>query len=288
MIEILCTGMTGFLGRNLLNHKALDHAFFLSRNQVDRYQTILVDSYDFNALKITEKVDILLLLGGVTPRGDGKESVGDYVSNITSLIALLKSFAHPPRRILYASTVSVYGSSENVVDEKTNAKPESIYGISKLLCEKYIEEYSQKNGISSLILRIGNMYGPGEECYHKIIGTFLGQAMHNEPIHIFSNGKELRNLIYVGDVCKVIGKCLYNNMHGIINLVSTQSFNIKEIADVVRKVAESSSEIVIENRLLGRNDNRYDASYFLSVLGENETPLEEGIRREMSAWNQIF
>ena len=56
-----------------------------------------------------------------------------------------------------------------VICEETNTIPKSLYGWSKLYCEKMVEQYGELNGIDTQVLRVGHVYGTGEEGYKKII-----------------------------------------------------------------------------------------------------------------------
>jgi len=98
----------------------------------------------------------------------------------------------------------------------------------------------------------------------------------NENILIHSSGDELRNLIYVGDVCQFIKQELYSDSQGVVNLVSSNEYSVLEIAQIIKRITKSRSEIVICNKFSGRSDH-YDATKFLSMF-ENfqETSLQDG------------
>lgn len=110
----------------------------------------------------------------------------------------------PEARVLFSSSRMVYGKIQTVpVSESHPTEPLSLYGIHKLLGEKYCQYYHDTFGISAVSVRIPNPYGPRQQMKHSkysIVGWFLRQAMEGKEITIFGDGKQERDYLYVSDI----------------------------------------------------------------------------------------
>lgn len=110
----------------------------------------------------------------------------------------------PGATVLFASSRMVYGKIlTNPVKEDHPTEPLSLYGIHKLLGEKYLQYYSKTFGIRTIAVRIPNPYGPRQQMKHSkysIVGWFLRQAMEGKTIKIFGDGRQDRDYIYIDDI----------------------------------------------------------------------------------------
>jgi UDP-glucose 4-epimerase len=111
---------------------------------------------------------------------------------------------HSVRKLVYASSCAVYGSSENVpLQESECVIPESPYGLTKLNNERYARYFHQAYGLPSIGLRFFNVYGPGQKpdsAYAGVISIFMDRAMNEKPTTIFGDGTQVRDFVYVGDI----------------------------------------------------------------------------------------
>ena len=87
-------------------------------------------------------------------------------SNITSTAKLLKSNLPMIKNFIFFSTIDVYGY-DNPITEETKPFPTSLYGHSKLYCEQMVSAWAAQKKVCHQILRIGHVYGEGEEKYTK-------------------------------------------------------------------------------------------------------------------------
>ena len=136
-------------------------------------------------------------------------------------------------RILYASSMSVYGNQKKEkVKEINTLNPLSCYGVSKLAVEKYLEVYKKK--LPYVILRMFNVYGFGQDFNNLkqgMVSIYLAQALKNNQIIVKGSLKRTRDLIYIDDVVKVWIKILKNEKlcNKIYNLGTGKSTSVREI-----------------------------------------------------------
>lgn len=286
-MSLLFTGASGFIGKHLARMLETEDVLCLAGKNIPGHRTIVHKGHCYDDVDLSaERIDEVLLLGAVTPKGEGKETAEDYVSNVTGVLSLLKVLPNVPRRIIFASSVSVYVNEGKIINEKSPLESGDMYSLSKLMCEKILEEYCHKNHVQLLIARLGNVYGEGEETYRKLIGTFVSKAMTDEEIEIFSDGKETRNLIYVKDVCYFLKEQIDSQFVGVVNVVSAHEYTIMELVEMVKRITGSSGPVSVLQAGRGRSDH-YDATCLYSAVeGFRETSMEDGIRNMVNAWRQ--
>jgi UDP-glucose 4-epimerase len=148
------------------------------------------------------------------------DPVYDLQSNAQSTLLLLdlaRKIKCP--KILYASTVSVYGEPtepENI-RENSLTLPKSFYGVGKLASENYLRIYTEQFGIQSASLRLFNVYGPGQNLKNLkqgIVSIYLAQALTNRHIHIKGSPDRFRDLIYIDDVVDAFFTILNHSFNG--------------------------------------------------------------------------
>src|SRR5690606_10788804 len=131
-------------------------------------------------------------------------------------------------RIIYLSTLDVY-DGKGVISEQSCVKPVSLYGMSKFYCEELIKEYARSRNIEYMNLRVGHVYGPGEEEYQKVLPLTVNKILAGEPVEIWGGGSELRSFIYIEDVIKAIINSLSHVPANIdINIVSGRFISIRD------------------------------------------------------------
>jgi len=138
-------------------------------------------------------------------------SVDDPVStnetNITGTLLLLKIAREMGvKRVIYASSSSVYGDSEIFPQKETQPPaPLSPYAVSKLAAENYCRVYSKTFGLETISLRYFNVFGPRqnpESKYAAVIPKFMESAISGKPFEIHGDGKQSRDFTYVSNVVK--------------------------------------------------------------------------------------
>ena len=203
-----------------------------------------------------------------------------FADNIRTTEYLLSHLPKAPAKIVFASSIDVYDrkASDKAITEATPIQTENPYGLSKYFCEKMVQEYCLTHSSHYSIVRIGNIYGPGEFSYSKIIGSLIKKALANETIELHGNGSIRRNLFFVDDVCRSVIELMHGTADNVtVNLVSEHNISVKEIAETVIESVGSKSKIaLLPNEA---RDDCFLADLRLRVLPDiKETALKEGIK----------
>jgi UDP-glucose 4-epimerase len=287
---ILVTGASGFIGKNLIDKLIFTYGskniIALTSTLIEGVNCVLHNDYNFNSNFFVEKglenVHTLIHAGAFTPKKSSEANLIKLCnSNIYSTEKILDTDLPNLKRIIFLSTLDVYAPVD-LISEETEIQPISLYGYSKLYSEKIIELWSKENGIEFQILRVGHVYGPGEEKYNKVIPLCLKRILNNQPVQVYGTGGILRSFIYVDDVVEAIIKaCTINNVNEIINVVSGNPISI---IDILKLLAELTNKNVsydfLPENVLDRN-LVFDNSKMLKILEIKETPLETGLRAEV-------
>src|SRR5204862_6001941 len=113
------------------------------------------------------------------------------------LLEALRAAPGGPRRLVYASTSSVYGRYASG-DEMLATRPVSPYGVTKLAAEHLCRSYADAYGLPVVTLRYFSVYGPRQRPdmgYHKFIAAML----RDEPVTVCGDGEQVRGNTYVAD-----------------------------------------------------------------------------------------
>ena len=291
---ILLTGASGFIGKHLLaeliQEYGKDSILALTSTTVEEAHYLLHNGYNFEADYFIKsgygtQIDTIIHAGAYTPKSSkGANDVVKCNSNIITADKLLSADLPNLKKIIYLSTLDVYGPAE-VISESSLVQPGSLYGESKLYVEKMITVWANANNKVHQILRVGHVYGPGEQAYQKIIPLTIKKLLQGQPLQIWGTGKEIRSFIYIEDVVKGIVNALKLTINsGIINLVSSQKITIAAL--VYKLIAFSGKSIVPEVVPVDvpGKDFVFDNHKMKDLLFSNETSLDDGLFQE---WNYM-
>lgn len=255
-MRVAITGTSGFIGRKLATRLFQESDFdilTLSRyseepNESGDISTIVTDYSKDDLINILQGVDVIIHLAGQRmPRS--KEYVPleyFYDSNVklTENI-LLACMTNRIKRVILTSSISVYGlPNGRIFTEEQIVEPTNNYALSKLICEKLLEQFSLMIDIETVSLRLGQVIGPGER-QDLIIGNFFRKCKSGELINIKSSGLQKREYVYVDDVTEAILKVVKaKTISGVYNLGSKQTMNALEIATLIKTITNSNSKII--------------------------------------------
>src|SRR5436309_10917051 len=191
-------------------------------------------------------------------------------------------------RFLLASTSEVYGDPkehpqrEDYWGHVNPIGPRGVYDEAKRYAEALTMAYHRQQGVDTAIVRIFNTYGSRMRPHDgRAIPTFLRQALVNRPITVFGDGGQTRSFCYVSDLIRGIIALAESGYHDPVNIGNPDEFTLLELAEAVKEVTGSSSEIVFE--ALPEDDpkqRRPDITLARELLGcSPEVPLREGLQR---------
>ena len=138
-----------------------------------------------------------------------------YKINVLASIALVRACKKTGvKKLAFASTSAVFGEPKYLpVDEDHDTNPISPYGLSKLGFEQYLNYFSIDTDMSITVFRLPNVYGPRQrpDLEGGVIAIFYGLMKQSQPIHMFGDGQQTRDWVYVDDIANAFYKALKNH-----------------------------------------------------------------------------
>src|SRR4029077_16740803 len=130
-----------------------------------------------------------------------------HAANVTGTLNLLKACVDAGvRRVVYSSSSSVYGDQPTLtLTEDMQPNPLNPYACQKYMGEVYAQNFQRTFGLETVILRYFNVYGPRqvmEGSYKLVIGIFMEQRQHGQPLTVHGDGEQTRDFTWVGDVAR--------------------------------------------------------------------------------------
>lgn len=192
-------------------------------------------------------------------------------------------------RFLQASTSEVYGNPLEHPQKESyygNVNPvgeRSVYDEGKRFSEALCMAYFRKFNLNVRIARIFNTYGPGmRQNDGRVIPNFITQALNNKPITVYGGGNRTRSFCYVSDLIEGLNRLIESDYAGPMNIGNPMEFAILEAAQKIKKLANSSSEIVFKPLLFPDDPERRkpDISIALKELGwKPKIEFEDGLKK---------
>lgn len=218
-------------------------------------------------------------------------------TSILGSINLLGMARRCRARILFASTSEVYGDPEvhpQVESYRGNVNtlgPRACYDEGKRAAETLFMDYHRMNKVPIRIVRIFNTYGPRMHPYDgRVISNFVRQALLNEPITIYGDGKQSRSFCFRDDLVEAIIRMMnVEDFIGPVNIGNPNEFTINQLAELVIELTGSSSKLVQKD--LPADDpiqRRPDITLAREKLSwEPHTQLREGLQTTIDWFKSI-
>jgi len=309
-MKILLTGAAGFLGSHL-SKKLIDNGHEviglddLSTGSIKNIKTLIDNpKFTFEELDVRipfkAKVDAILNFAcPASPVNYQKDPVRTIETNFLGMINLLHLANESGARIIQASTSEVYGDPTQSPQKESywgNVNPigiRSCYDEGKRAAETLCFDYRRQHNLDTRVIRIFNTYGPNMAIGDgRVVSNFIVQALRNEPINIYGDGKQTRSFCYVSDLVEGIYKFLQleKNPDTPINLGNPNEFTMLELAKVVIEITNSKSELVFNPLPLDDPKQRCpDITLAKSILKwEPTVQLNEGIEKTAAYFKQIL
>lgn len=288
-MKLLITGASGFIGARLVSAACAalgaDNVIAFSSKPAHACPSIVYHGPDFNlspadhALLAT--VEVLIHVGAFTPKnGLQANSIEECNGNIRFTEKLLALPLENLIKIIYVSTLDVYEPAD-LTTEATPTLPVSLYGWSKLYCERMTAIFAANHHLACQLLRIGHVYGPGEEQYAKFLPKAIKNIVAGEAVELWGDGSEVRSFIYIDDVVAAILQALkLREDVGPINVVGGVPVSMRALLDQL--IAVSGKPVVITAReFTGAKRNYiFNNAKLRQHLLPAETDLSTGLQAE--------
>jgi len=192
----------------------------------------------------------------------------------------------PAVRFVFFSSLSVYGDARTdlEISERTPVSPTSLYGIAKLGAEALLRAVCLENGIPCTVLRPCKVYGPGDPSLAYGPAAFIDSLTGSGVIRLYGDGKELRDHVYVGDLCEAAVRLAEAGAPGVFNIASGGSRSYLDIVTALEDILGKKARIDEGPRTRPRIDQRVVVAKLRETLPELIlTPMEVGLRRTCEA-----
>ena len=262
----MITGGPGFIGRYLAEHLLNNQITIyddLSNSGIEKISFLISKGAKFikgdildyeKLLESSKNFDVIIHLAA---KSDVAESViypEDTINvNVNGTINVLKCCVQNKiKKIIFASSASVYGNHNDMITEKAATLPLSPYGKSKLDAENEIVKYAKENKLKYSILRIFNVYGIGQnDQYAGVIFKFLKNISEDKPLVIYGDGRQTRDFVSVYDVAEAFECAIKSDHTNTYNIASGKSVSVNELAKIILEISGKRLETIYKKEKAG-------------------------------------
>ena len=310
-MRILVTGGAGFLGSNLCERLAKnkeDHIYCLDNLQTGRMENIraLLEEPNFTFIEhdIVEPIEldvdqIYNAACPASPPAYQADPVHTLKTSVFGILHMLELARKNDATVMQFSTSEVYGDAQVHPQPESywgNVNPDGIrscYDEGKRAAETLCFDYHRQYGVKIKVIRIFNTYGPKMDPRDgRVISNFVNQALRDEDITVYGDGKQTRSFCYVDDLIEGIVRMMNSpaDITGPVNLGNPGEFTMLELAEEVLRQTGSRSKLVFHD--LPKDDpkqRRPDISRAKELLGwEPKVPLRQGLAKVIEYYRSLM
>jgi len=212
-----------------------------------------------------------------SPRDDARTMM-ENVTMLANFISASKNSSMA--RLIFISSVDVYGRANLPITEETAVSPASNYAISKYCCELLICRYAATIGIPLIVFRLSHLFGPNESS-PKLIPSLIRSALQGGVMRVDGSGLVKRDFVFASDAAAIVVSGIESQNQGLFNLATGSSRSVLDVAETIRGACEKQVSIEHQGAGTGAFDLQFDNSKlrtaFPVTFGSFETQMHETI-----------
>lgn len=292
MRKILVLGGNGFLGRNLcayladMGEEVYSFDMSMPEQKDGRIKYLTGDFFDDYTLEtIIAGMDVIYhAICTLNPGNSNEKCIVGYERDFVQTAKLCYYLKDTNcRMIFFSSGGTVYGNQEvQPIREDAVPVPINHYGNLKLCIENTIRTFNFQMKKNMLVARISNPYGPGQD-YQKGVGFIdaaIKRAINGETIEIWGEGNNVRDYIYIDDLCKMLYALVdYHGEFEVFNLSSNTGATQNDIVNILKKISTAVDVVYKPGRSVDAQKIILDNKRIHSICDFEMVSLEDGIRR---------
>ena len=251
--SVLITGGAGFIGSNLARHlrvaghtaAALDDlSLGRALNLPGGVELVEGDVARADTWDRVPGADVIVHLAGASSAPMfPADLAGCFNNNVIGFIRVLDhARASAARRVIYASTSSIYGNVTPPLREDGKTDIPNFYAVSKFCMEQIARMYYLQHGLETVGVRFMSVYGPRED--HKgrfanLVSQFIWDIEAGRRPVVYGDGEQTRDFTNVGDICQAIRRMIEypgNLEAGIFNVGTGRGTPVNELVHLLRDV----------------------------------------------------
>ena len=310
-IRVLVTGGAGFLGSHLCDRLIKENYDVICVDNLftgkkDNIRHLIGNPYfEFIRHDVTQPLyvecdQIYNLACPASPIWYQRDPIYTIKTSFCGTMNALGLAKRTGARILQASTSEVYGDpSVNPQPESYRGNvntigPRSCYDEGKRAAETLFFDYHRQHHVDIKVMRIFNTYGPRMDVNDgRVVSNFIIQALNNQNITIYGDGKQTRSFCYVDDLIEGMIRLMNSRagFTGPVNVGNPHEYSIKELAELIIKLTNSSSKLIYEQLPADDPTNRRPDITIARKELDNWKPtieIEEGLKRTIAYFKSIL
>ncbi|MEF2977450.1 NAD-dependent epimerase/dehydratase family protein [Subtercola sp. YIM 133946] len=313
-MRYLVTGVAGFVGSNIARSLLMNGHEVVGIDAMTDYYDVAIKRRNLASLQVDyftfveddlNSADVESLLDGVDvifhqagQPGVRKSWGRDFdiytEANVNATQKLLEGARNASglKRLVYASSSSIYGDAESFPTKETDRPaPLSPYGVTKLAAEHMCTLYAKNFGLPTVSLRYFTVYGPGQRP-DMAFTRFVKSVVRDEEITVFGSGEQIRDFTFIDDVVQA------NLLAGgsdcepgsVFNVAGGSSVSVNDVLDILAELNGSPLRVTRTEKALGdvfRTGGSTEA--ITAALGwMPKVDVREGLKRHLAWGRDVF
>lgn len=298
-VRILITGGAGFIGSHIADaylaagHEVLvldslwEHGGGLRQNVPERALFVHMDVRDEKLGRIFQEFKPEIVSHHAAQHSvaiSSRDPRYDADVNVIGMLNVLDNCVRAKvQKVIFASSGATFGTPDSLpMNENTPQRPESPYGITKMVTEHYLRFYKAQHGLDFTAFRYGNVYGPRQDPNGEagVIAIFIGRFLAGQGVRIDWDGEQTRDYVYVKDVAQLNVIGLEKGSGTCYCIGTNHRSSVNEIFRTLCEISGMTPEVTQGPKRPGdARDAQFDYALAERELGWTpRTSLPEGMR----------